>query len=290
MKSAERLIAVLQDLMGCQVVSLAQVSRGYTNNGRFLVTLDDGRSVFAKAAVDGATTTWLRTEHAMYEQLRGEAFVPGVFGWLDGDLPVLVIEDLSGSRWPPPWDTGMIDAVLASLDALARLPAPDWLPRFDDGEAQGEGWNQVLADPGEFLSLGLAGPEWLDQAGPILREAAGLAALRGNSILHCDVRSDNVCLTGDVALLVDWNLAQVGNPWFDVAFWLPSLAAETGLAPESVAPECPAELAAYVAGFFASRAGGPLIPHAPLVRRVQRDQLVTALPWAVRVLGLEPPH
>ena len=46
------------------------------------------------------------------------------------------------------------------------------------------------------------------------------------------------------------------------------------------------EVAALVSGFFASRAGLPIIPDAPFVRRVQREQLSTALPWVQRALGL----
>jgi thiamine kinase-like enzyme len=106
--------------------------------------------------------------------------------------------------------------------------------------------------------------------------------------LHCDVRSDNLCFRRGAALLVDWNLASTGNSQFDVAFWLPSLTAENGPLPEVVMPDCPPELSAYVAGFFASRAGQAEIPHAPLVREVQRRQLRTALPWAARSLGLQP--
>jgi hypothetical protein len=54
-------------------------------------------------------------------------------------------------------------------------------------------------------------------------------------------------------------------------------------------PDCPPELVAYVAGFFASRAGQPVLPHAPLVRSIQLQQLKTALPWATRALGLDQP-
>ena len=109
-------------------------------------------------------------------------------------------------------------------------------------------------------------------------------------MVHGDVRSDNLCLRDGAALLLDWNLASVGNPQFDVAFWLPSLALENGPRPDDVMADCPVELAAYVAGFFASRAGEPDIAHAPLVRSIQRRQLDTPLPWAARVLGLPPPR
>jgi hypothetical protein len=43
-----------------------------------------------------------------------------------------------------------------------------------------------------------------------------------------------------------------------------------------------------VSGFFAARAGLPDIPQAPFVRRLQREQLSTALPWVQRVLNLPP--
>ena len=45
-------------------------------------------------------------------------------------------------------------------------------------------------------------------------------------------------------------------------------------------------LAAVISGFFAERAGKPVIPTAPRVRVVQTQQLRTALPWAARALGL----
>jgi hypothetical protein len=80
----------------------------------------------------------------------------------------------------------------------------------------------------------------------------------------------------------------VSNPQLDLGFWLPSLAYEGGPAPERILPDAP-EVAAWVAGFFAARAGLPGISDAPRVRLVQRQQLATALPWAARALGLPLP-
>jgi thiamine kinase-like enzyme len=51
-------------------------------------------------------------------------------------------------------------------------------------------------------------------------------------LLHFDVRSDNLCFRDGRALLIDWNLACIGNPVVDVAAWLPSLHAE-GVRPPS---------------------------------------------------------
>ena len=101
--------------------------------------------------------------------------------------------------------------------------------------------------------------------------------------MHCDVRSDNLCLRDGRAVLLDWNHARIGNPAFDVAFWLPSLVLEGTAPPEGFGVD---EFAAVVAGFFASRAGLPPPEGAPRVRGFQRAQLEVALPWACRVLGL----
>ena len=57
--------------------------------------------------------------------------------------------------------------------------------------------------------------------------------------------------------------------------------------PETILPEG-AAFAALISGYLAARAGLPIIPEAPLVRKVQLEQLSSALPWAVRALGL--PH
>jgi Phosphotransferase enzyme family len=278
----------LESLFG-PVESLRPVSRGYTHNERVVATLRGGRTLFAKRAVDVITAAWLRREHQMYVALNGRHFVPELLGWLDGDRPLLVLEDLSAAVWPPPWTRAQIDSVLSVLREVTCVQAPDGLPRLVDGERPDEGWNLVAANPDEFLSLGLCSAKWLDRAGPVLRAAAAKAPLAGVALTHCDVRSDNLCMREGSAVLLDWNLASIGNPQFDIAFWLPGLAVEGGPAPQEVLPDCPAGLVAYVAGFFASRAGQPLIPHAPRVREVQLEQLRSALPWAARVLDLRPP-
>jgi aminoglycoside phosphotransferase (APT) family kinase protein len=118
-----------------------------------------------------------------------------------------------------------------------------------------------------------------------LLAASEAADLGGSALLHLDVRSDNICFFHNHAILVDWNWACTGNPDLDLAFWLPSLEIEGGPLPETLLPAAP-EMAAVVSGFFASQAGLTPIPDAPHVRTIQLAQLRSALPWAVRALGL----
>ena len=100
---------------------------------------------------------------------------------------------------------------------------------------------------------------------------------------RCDIRSDNLCLRDGRAIIFDWSHGRVGNPEFDVAFWLPSLALEGGPEPDAFGVD---GFAVYVAGFFAGLAGLTPPEGAPAVRGFQCAQLEVALPWACRVLGL----
>ena len=199
---------------------------------------------------------------------------------------LLLLEDLSGCGWPPPWDDRRVEQV---LDALARLHAIEdgsSLTSLDVEDPRLPGcWRRVAAEPASFLSLGLATERWLRASAPVLAAAAEGAALDGRCPTHLDVRSDNICFRDGRALLVDWNQTVLAHQDVDIACWLPSLHAEDGPAPEEILPDA-GPLAAVISGFFAERAGKPIIPTAPRVRVVQRQQLGTALPWAVRALDL----
>jgi hypothetical protein len=283
----DRLGERVERLLGGAVVRTRAAPRGYTPAERWLVELDDGRTAFAKAAVNEMTAGWLRSEHRIYATLDDD-FLPALLGWDDdGGLPILVLEDLSADHWPPPWRASDVEAVRATLDRLhATQPPPD-VPTLTELFAA-DGWATVAGDRAPFLSTRLAGETWLGRALPRLLAAEAAFPLDGEALLHLDVRSDNLCLRGDRAILVDWNHACRGNPELDLAFWLPSLELEGGPPPESMVPGVP-NAAAVVSGYFAARAGLPPVPNAPGVRPIQLAQLGPALAWVSRALGLDRP-
>jgi len=279
------LLGRVERLLGGKVVDSRPAGGGYTPAVRFVVVLADGRSAFVKAAVDGMTAGWLRSEQRIYEGL-DSPFLPRLLGWDDTiHAPLIVLEDLSAARWPPPWRDADVTAVRAALDELHATSPPAGLPPLRS-TLETDGWARVATSPTAFLGLELTSATWLDQALPRLVAAEVAADLDGSALLHLDVRSDNLCLRDGRALLVDWNHASVGNPVYDVGFWLPSLEAEGGPAPETALPDAP-EVAAVISGYFAARAGLPPVPNAPGVRPVQLMQLRTALPWAARALGID---
>jgi hypothetical protein len=273
-------------LAGADVSSLRRIKGGgYAASFRALAELADGRTVFVKAGAEEVTSGFLRDEQRVYASLRGP-FMPQLVGMDEEEPPLLVLEDLSAGHWPPPWDEHSIATVRQTLAAVAATTPPAWLPPItDEAEFLLSGWSRIERDPEPFLSLGICSAGWLEASLPVLRSEAESAPIAGDSLLHLDVRSDNICLAERGAVLVDWNWAHVGNPALDVAFWLPSLADEGGPGPERLLPGA-GGLAAAVAGFFGSRAGLPPPPTAPHVRAVQLSQLRVALPWAARELEL----
>lgn len=225
----------------------------------------------------------------MYTDLQAP-FMAELLDWVDDDdAPMLILEDLSGSVWPPPWTDGRVASALDTLAQVAATPPPSWLTPSAEARWISDGWSRVAEDPTPLLSTGMVSGAWLDVALPLLLVAGDPSVIEGSELCHFDVRSDNLCFRADgSAVLVDWNLAEVSNARLDVAFWLPSLLLEGGPSPGSVLPDAPAE-AAVVAGFFASRCGLPVIPDAPTVRDFQKRQLSAALPWVCRELGIPPP-
>lgn len=275
-------VARAESVLGIEAENWARVvSRGYSVNEHWTVGFAGGSRAFLKLASVDPSPQWVRDERHVFECVDGP-FRPLLLGFDDGEPPLLILEDmLPEARWPPPWQPGDVEAVLAALNEVASAPVSGELPRL--AEETLSGWKDVAGDPAPFLGLGIVTADWLERSLPALLEASDPVLLDGGSLVHCDVRSDNLCLRSGRAVLLDWNHARLGNPAFDVAFWLPSLALEGGPGPEGFGVD---ELAVFVAGFFAAHAGLPAPEGAPRVRGFQRAQLEVALPWACSALGL----
>ncbi|MBA3552762.1 MAG: phosphotransferase [Actinobacteria bacterium] len=294
---ARGVVERVRRIAGARPVSWAPVAGGYSPAERWRVAFDDGTSAFAKVGTNESTAEFLRVEHNVYANLTG-SFLAAFLGWDDdagGERPILLLEDLSGADWPPPWSAERIERVQEALAGVGASEPPPGLPSLESLREELSGWARVAADPRPFLTLGLCTSAWLDTALKVLVEAEAAAELGGEQLLHLDVRSDNVCFAGGRTILVDWNWACVGNATLDIAGWLPSLEAEGGPQPEEILPGEPS-LAAIISGYFASHAGLPPgasgirdLSAAERVRGVQLNQLRSALPWAARALSLPMP-
>ena len=271
-------VARAERVVGSEAATWARVARrGWSVSEHWTIGFADGTRAFVKTGSVDPIPRWLRDERDVLAAVTGP-FMPRFLGFEDGDEPLLVLEELMPAYWPPPWRDGDVELVLAALAELGAMRVAG-LPRVED--VHGNDWRTIEADPAPFLSTGLRDADWLERRLPDLIAAADAAPVHGDSVVHCDVRSDNLCIKDGRCVLVDWNHARLGNPKYDVAFWGPSLALERGPQPWTLGVD---EFAAYVAGFFAAHAGLPKPAGAPTVRDFQRLQAEIALDWVERVL------
>jgi hypothetical protein len=270
-------VARAEGLIGAEAEAWARVVRtGYSLNEHWTANFADGTRAFLKLARIDPSPQWLRDEAAVLSTIQSGA-APRYIAFEDGSEPLLVLEDLMPARWPPPWQNGDVEAVLAALAEVAQARAD--VPLLEDEDLNG--WRTIASDSEPFLSTDLRDAAWLERMLPTLLAATEAAPLAGDSLLHCDVRSDNLCVKDGHVVLVDWNHARIGNARFDIAFWLPSLVLERGPKPQRFGVD---DLAPVVAGFFAARAGLPRPAGAPRVREFQRAQAAVALDWVEAVL------
>ena len=151
--SATELAERVARLLGKRVAGWRRATGGYTPAERYVFTFEDGSSAFAKAATTPLLAGWLRSEHRAYSELSG-SFMARMLAWDDnGDMPLLVLEDLSGGYWPPPWRPGDVERVLAALETLHGTQPPAGLEPIR--REKFEGWPTVAREPEAFLQLGL---------------------------------------------------------------------------------------------------------------------------------------
>lgn len=269
-------------LLDAEVAGYRYTSGGWSVSVRGVLTLAGGRTVFAKLGDVPDTVSALRDEIRAYHLLGPRPFMPRLVA-ADPAVPVLVIEDLSRAGRVPPWTAGALRDYRRLCQELASTTAPDGLPPLEP-EVVGDAWERVAADPAPARRVLPA--DWLDRNLPALRDAQRQARAGGSGIVHTDLRSDNLLFVEDRAIALDWNLARRGDGRWDPHLTAHTVAMEGGGSLDEVLPEPDPAIIAWIAGYFAARAGLPPPEGAPRVREFQRAQLEVVLPWACRLLGL----
>ena len=290
--------------LGGQVTWVEPIARGGHTSAlaRRIALADDGRTFILKTARDRLEGEWLRTEQRVYRHLTGQRFLPGLIEAGSDGHRWLLLEDLGHGGWPPPWPPGGITAVRDMLDAVHVAPVPPGIGPVHEASPVAVGWRIIDADPLPLLHAGVD-DGWLERYLPTLIEASRPELIQGGALLHMDVRAENIRLTPRGAVLVDWTSARTGHPAVDLALWLPSLAMDTGQRPDDLAPDLDPGFAVLAAGFYANLVAGShadvvaeLYDHAdpaerkPVPLRVDTQvQLIVALAWAARTLGIPAP-
>ena len=215
----------------------------------------------------------------------------------EGGWVALAFEDIEGAHPRQPWDLRELDRVLEALVALGDRLTPSPLPEGVAPRAADvfphNGWRTLRDDRHRRQSLAPWFRSNLDRLAEL--ELAAPEAVAGDTLVHFDIRADNLLLTPDRVWFLDWPHACVGAAWIDVIVTAPSVAMQGGPPPEEVIVAHPAcrtadpdrvtAVVAAVAGFFTEWGSRPPPPGLPTLRAFQEAQASVARDWLLRRLG-----
>lgn len=287
--------AEIEGHCGSRVVDAESRDSGFTPGFASVLTCADGTRHFVKAASAKAQRLFAdsyREEARKLSALPAEVAAPRLLWWLDDDWVVLGIEYTEGRQPHRPWRRDELDACLDALEVLADqlTPAPMPLDRLvDDYAAWPSYWDSVRADPPDLPGLAAH----LEEAALL---AAGFAeAMDGTTLVHTDIRDDNVILGPDGRVrFCDWNWPVTGADWVDSLFLLVGPRAD-GLDVESVIAErrllrdVPAEhldrVIALLTGYFLHFGAQPVPPASPYLRAAQWHQGEVCWAWLAQRRG-----
>lgn len=304
--------AAVEGVCGAPVTEARTQPGGFSPGVAARVRCADGTRWFVKAAsaeLNPDTPRLHRQEARALAGLEpviraGQLPVPRLRGTAEhGPWFALIVADVEGRQPALPWRERELDLVLAALDRLAVTLTPPpaevspAVPTFAVLHgAEFTGWRALAQTPGD------------DRLDPWSRARLGeLAALEatweahaaGGTLLHADVRADNLLLTDNAdadhqVIVVDWPHACRGAAFVDVACFAPSVAMQGGPAPaellarssagRNVSRESLAAVVCALAGYFTERSLRPPPPGLPTVREFQAAQGEVARRWLATLL------
>ena len=290
--------AWLDRALGSPVVAATTQIGGFSPGAAARVVCADGTRAFVKAVgfeLNPRTPDLVRQEIQVLEHLPASPLRPSVLGSYDHDGWVaLLLEDVPGAMPDLPWRADQLDRVLDALLELSELltPPPATAPRaIDDLSRVFLGWEDLVDAQDGLDAWTIRHLDDLIEQGKLA--VAGLTG--GDTLCHVDVRSDNILMTPDRVVFVDWNWASVGPAWFDAALLLLEVRAAGGPDPDAVAATHPllrtvdpAVLTAFVAaatGMFVRNARMPPPPGIPTLRAFQAAYADASLGWTKERTG-----
>ena len=275
-------------IIGGRVVAAHSQPGGFSPGSADRVVTDSGRRAFVKAvtpAVNERSAELARQEMRITSAMPGHAPVPRMLGGFDeGGWVVLVLEDIDGAHPRTPWVDSEIDAAVTALAELAAAVTPspvDGVPSAADNLAGDFGsWRKIAADPPADLDPWSAGhlPELRSAS-----ERALAANATGETLVHCDIRADNLLIRRDGRIVVvDWPWGCVGPDWLDrllLGLDVLTNGGDPSRVFEGIDAGAVTDIIAAIAGMFEHICRQPPPPGIPTVRAFQRAHADAIRPW-----------
>ncbi|WP_020574584.1 phosphotransferase family protein [Actinopolymorpha alba] len=283
----------IEERLGGKVVAVASQGSGFTPGFASRLVYGRGQRAFVKAASETASPSVAdsyRVEARTVPSLPAGVPAPALRWTLEEDgWVVLCFDDVPGRPPMRPWQPRELTDVLTALTDMAQAltPAPAGLvvPEIRDWMGEDFGyWDQLrseLPDPDRQVAELAA------------LESGALDGLRGDAVVHCDLRDDNLIIGDDGRVWVcDWNWPSRGAPWFDLLTLLISARGDGYDADALFAvhplgagadPDAVDAVLAGLSGYFTGASLQPAVSGSPHLRTHQAWCAQATLSWlAVR--------
>ncbi|GAA3136504.1 aminoglycoside phosphotransferase family protein [Streptosporangium carneum] len=281
--------------LGAPVVEAVTQTGGFSPGAAVRLLLADGRRAFVKAIgpePNPHSADFYRAEARISAALPAEVPAPRLLASFDADGWVaLLFEDVDGRTPAVPWDADELALVVEAVVRLAETLTPSPLAASPAAQAlkgMFEGWRSLAAAREAGDDLAGLDPWAVRNLDALAALESGWAwATEGATLVHGDIRADNLLLTADGVRVVDWPWAFLGPSWFDLLAMLPSVRMQGGPPPQEIFdrmapdadPEAVTVVLAGLAGFFVWQGRQPDLPGLPTLRAFQRAQGEAALGW-----------
>jgi hypothetical protein len=234
-----------------------------------------------------------RREIKNVSALQGNPRIPKLLHSFEKENWVTLIYEVVEGRHPRlPWKTDELDFVFSELVQLSASLTP--CPRSEQFETLEESSDATFSGWRNFTGAGSAIAEledaWVEAHLGILTdlEVNWIRAARGTSLVHTDLRADQILIAKDRAVFLDWPHAKIGAPWIDFLFMAPSIVLQGGPGMNSLIERSPLanvpksdllSVASALAGFFLWNSLQPPPPRLVTLRPFQRSQGNVITAW-----------
>lgn len=287
----------IEAVLGDEVIRAESQAGGFSPGTADRVRTVGGQRAFVKAVSPDQnpdSPDILRREADYLDALALSPRVPPPLGRFDdGHWIALVMEEIDGSCPPVPWSAEHVDVAMTELAALAGdltpSPLPDLPPVTRELASLFAGWRQLRdhPDPG-------ADPWVVAHLDELIALAdAALPRLTGETVVHLDVRADNLLIRDDDSVVVvDWPWASVGPDWLDRFLLMINIDLYGGHDADdlvarylpAVDPELVTGCLAGMCAYFTDAGRLPVVPGLPTLRGFQQAQALSTTAWLRRRL------
>jgi aminoglycoside phosphotransferase (APT) family kinase protein len=305
MRVPERVRLALDAWIGSPVVSAQSQLSGFYPGAAARLRTADGRRFFAKTVGPelNPDSPFFHRREARVLAAFPESLPVAKLLWTyhegDGGWVLLLFEDIEGWHPAEPWLDEELSRILDAIAALSTslTPVPDSLAHLERLESDElfthQWWQQVALNPPPLLD------DWSRRHLDLLIELEARApeSVAGEALVHIDIRADNVLLTEDRVVIVDWAHARIGAGWIDLLCFFPSVAMQGGPDLEtlfvqhslgkSADPAAVTAALAAITGYLTYNEHQPEPPALPGLRAFQAAQGVEARRWLAERLRLE---